>query len=93
MTKKEYEAALVKVIEYANEQSSDTTSPKEVGCRVKLTDWGIKMNDGRGAKQVGTVLDYLPWMDFPNDGTVTVKWDGKNKPESMHISHVQAIKL
>lgn len=69
-----------------------TNSVKEIGCRVKLSDWGLQMQ-GKGKKKlIGTVVEFDQWMHYENDGTITVKWDGIAKPSSMHISQVEIIK-
>ena len=66
--------------------------PTEIGCKVKLSKWGLEMQGKRKAKIKGVVIDYLPWIMNPGiDGIVTVKWIGLNKPDDMHISQIKNI--
>lgn len=68
-----------------------TVHPYEIGCKVRLSKWGKEMQKPHNL--AGKVIDYLPWVVNPQtDGTVTVKWEGRSKPESMHISQVEAVK-
>jgi hypothetical protein len=66
-----------------------TVNTYEIGCKVKLSKWGKEMQNPHNL--TGKVIDYLPYM-YKGDGCVTVKWEGKSKPESMHISQVEAVK-
>ncbi len=63
----------------------------EIGCRVRLSKWGLEMQGKRKAKLVGTVLDFSQWMHYENQGIVTVKWDGISKPDSMDVSQIEIL--
>lgn len=95
ITKQQMREALTVIERYteqlhkANVTSSSVNQP---GCRVKLSAWGLEMQGKNKNMQVGTVIDFSQWMQYKNDGTVTVKWDGISKPDSMHISQVEALK-
>lgn len=91
ITQSEYQEALQKVMDYAIVKQQYAKTPSDVGCRVKLSTWGIEMQGKSKKKSAGTILAWTPWMNYPNDGTVTVKWDKISKPEDMHISHVELI--
>jgi hypothetical protein len=73
---------------------SDSAQPNEIGCRVRLSAYGIEMQGKRKAKLIGTVVDWINWCSTPTfkDGLSTVKWDGKSKPETMHCSQLETIK-
>lgn len=91
MNEREYKAMLAKVMEYANKKGLVAKFPNEIGCKVKLSDFGIEMQGKDKRKLSGIVIDWRQWMHFPNDGTVTVKWDKISKPQDMHVSQVVAI--
>lgn len=92
MTNKEYTVALEKVMAYANEKAPLATTNTSIGAKVTLSDWGIEMQGKSKRKRVGIVIGWLQWMNFPNDGLVTVKWEGIGKPQDMHCSQVKLIK-
>jgi hypothetical protein len=95
ITKQQMREALTLIAGYteqlhkANVTSSAVNQP---GCRVKLSSWGLEMQGKNKKKQFGTVIDFRQWMHFKDDGIVTVKWDGISKPDSMHISQIEAVK-
>lgn len=66
-----------------------TVNTHDIGCKVKLSKWGKEMQTPHNL--TGKVIDYIPYL-YNGDGLVTVKWELKSKPESMHISQVEAIK-
>ena len=67
---------------------SYVNKPCYTGCRVRLSHFGIKMQEPHNL--IGTVIGYIPYPINPHtDGIVTVKWDNRTEPESMHIDHVQ----
>jgi hypothetical protein len=95
ITKQQFRDAMVIVETYCSQLHKAHvigSAVNEVGCRVKLSSWGLEMQGKRKSKLVGTVVDYIQWMHYKNDGTVTVKWDGISKPDSMHISQIEALK-
>ena len=93
ITEKQFKDAMSIIESYCsqvhklNKKISSTT---EVGCRVKLSSWGLEMQGNQKKNLVGTVLDYLPYVHI-TDGTVIVKWDRVKKPDYMHISQIEAI--
>lgn len=92
VSKSDYIAALKVVADYAEAETVNAVSPTQIGARVKLSAWGLEMQGARLKKLTGTVISYLPWMNFPNDGTVTVLWDGQKKHSDMHVSQIELIK-
>lgn len=92
ITEKEYKEALQKVTQYAIEKAPSANKQSDIGAKVTLSDFGIKMQGKNKNKKSGIVIEWHQWMHYPNDGTVTVKWDGISKPESMHVSQVKIIK-
>lgn len=92
ITEDEYKEAINKVMDYVREKQPEAKSPKDIGCKVKLSVFGLEMQGKNKAKLRGVVIAWNQWMNYPNDGTVTIKWDQKSKPEDMHISHVEEIK-
>lgn len=99
VTQKEFREAMVIVETYCEQLhkahvTSSAGNTDVVGSRVKLSAWGIEMQGKRKAKLIGTVVDWLDWHSTPTfkDGLTTVKWDGKAKPDTMHISHLEVVK-
>lgn len=94
ITKKQVDEALKVISDYEQQLSkiqSVKNYPTQAGCRVKLSEWGRKMQNPHN--KIGTIIDYLPWYVNPEtDGTVTVKWDGIKKPVDMHVSQVESVK-
>lgn len=96
ITQKQFEEALFICEAYCsqiNKLNLKAVKVNEVGCRVKLSSWGLEMQGKSKKKLVGTVVSFKQWMSFKNDGTVTVKWDGVCKPSSMHISQIEVLKI
>jgi len=92
ITKQQFIDAMVIIETYCSQlHKKHDCAVNEVGCRVKLSSWGLEMQGKRKSKLVGTVVDFSQWMHYKNDGTVIVKWDGISKPDSMHISHIEPI--
>ena len=92
VTKQQFRDAMVIVETYCNQiPKSAINDKREIGCRVKLSAYGIEMQGKSKAKLVGTVVDWRQWMHYQNQGTVTVKWDGVSKPSSMDISQIEPI--
>lgn len=91
MTKQEYEVYLKKVMDYATDQTPVAKTREDIGCRVKLSQFGITMQGNDKRKKAGTVLSFDRWMNFKDDGTVTVKWDGISKPIDMHVTQVERL--
>lgn len=62
----------------------------EIGCKVKLNEFGIQMQGKHKTKLVGIVIDWFNWHTTPTfiDGIVTVKWEGTNRPDTMHASQL-----
>lgn len=96
ITRKQYREAMTIVDTYCSQVSASNPAGKlrhEIGCRVRLNKFGIETQGKRAGKLLGTTMEYIPWVMNPlTDGTVSVKWDGRRKPEWMHISHIEAIK-
>lgn len=92
ITKKQFREAMVIIETYRYQitKSKAGLESHEVGCRVKLSPFGKTMQ--KSHNQEGTVLDYNPWMGKITDGAVTVKWDHRRKPDSMHINQVEVVK-
>ena len=90
----QFRDAMVIVETYCNQipKKYSAKQKTEIGCRVKLSAWGIEMQGKSKSKLVGTVVDWRQWMHYPNQGTVTVKWDGVAKPSSMDISQIDTLK-
>lgn len=91
MKEQEYKEALSKVMEYVAKKMPLAESPNQIGCRVKLSEHGLEMQGNNKRKLQGVIIAWYQWMNFHNDGTVTVKWDTIKKPVDMHVSHVQPI--
>jgi hypothetical protein len=99
ITKKEFEAAMLIVNQYCSQQlkialeKSESLKVNEIGCRVKLSEWGIlQKRNKKSINLTGTVIQYRQWMHYKNDGIATVKWDTIEKPQSFHISHLEILK-
>lgn len=88
----EYQEALTKVMGYVSEKTPLAKAPNQIGCKVKLSAFGLEMQGNNKKKLRGVVIAWRQWMHYPNDGTVTVKWDTKNKPEDMHLHQVEVSK-
>jgi Fe-S oxidoreductase len=87
----EYNEALTKVMEYISHVDAEPISTTSIGCRVALSEYGIEMQGKTKNKLKGTVIGWLRWC-APDDGLVTVKWDGVRKAAMMHCSQVKSIK-
>lgn len=89
ITQEQFREALLICEKYSSQieckKSKDVT---HIGCVVKLSDWGLEMQGSTKKSLVGKVIDFLPYLH--GDGTVTVKWEGVAKPDSMHTSQVKA---
>lgn len=92
VSEKEYKDALQKVIDYAVEKSPSAINTSDIGAKVTLSDFGIEMQGKDKRKKSGIVIAWRQWMHFPNDGTVTVKWDGIAEPQDMHLHQVKILK-
>jgi len=93
-TKQQFRDAMVIVESYCSQLHKAHvigSAVNEIGCRVKLSAWGLEMQGNQKSKLVGMVVDYSQWLGYKNDGTVTVKWDGISKPVSMHVSQIEAL--
>ena len=94
ITKKQVNEALQLLADYAQQLETRThvKLKHEIGCRVRLSEYGIKMQGARKKKLKGTVIKYLPYMMNPtSDGIVYVKWDGVSKPDAMHICQIEPL--
>ena len=95
ITAKQFREAMVIVENYCDQVLLSKTpvvpQTHEIGCRVKLNEFGIKMQGKRKSKLTGTVVYWLDWHSTETfkDGLVTVKWDGIKKPVSMHVGQVE----
>jgi len=94
ISKEKYRESMTIVEQYITQLDlagvvGSTVNTHEIGCKVKLSKWGKEMQKPHNL--TGKVIDYLPYM-YKDDGCVTVKWEGRSKPESMHISQVGAVK-
>lgn len=90
VTKAEFRAAMIIVENYCMQvETKPALKIHEIGCRVRLSAFGRKMQRPHNRK--GVVVDWLEWHG-KEDGVVTVKWEGLKRPQSMHISQVEPIK-
>lgn len=80
--------AIVEGYAFQMNEKKNVKNTTQTGCRVQLSEFGKEMQ-GK-SKRRGTVIDYQPGV-YPNDGTVTVKWDKIRTPSMMHISQITAI--
>jgi hypothetical protein len=91
ISKEQFKDAL-RVIESYEKQVRDSL-PKEtheVGCRVKLSEWGIEMQGNNTSK--GTVIEVVRGAVCKlTDATVLIKWDDIPVPDWMHIDHIASI--
>jgi hypothetical protein len=89
ITKKQYLEAMSIVTQYCFQiQENQSADVSTIGCRVKLSAWGLQAQGTRLKKRRGKIIDYIPWI-YPNQGSVIVLWDGKKKPDGMHESQVE----
>jgi|GEM_PF-5218071 len=90
VTKEEFRKAMVVVESYCGQVGKKKNAEtNEIGCRVKLSEWGLEMQGKRNRGKRGIVVDFSEGViNKIRDGTVTVKWDGVSKPSQMHISQV-----
>lgn len=93
ITKKKFQEALAICEQYCMqiEAAKQPVTRSTIGARVKLSAFGLEMQGKRKQHWRGTVVDYLPWI-YPNQGSVTVKWDHIKKPDGMHESQVEPVK-
>lgn len=95
ITKQQFRDALLIVEKYCNQIKKTPAiilQTCDVGCRVKLSKYGLIAQGNRKSKLIGTVVDYYPWIFNPKtDGLVTVKWDSIKIPDSMHISQIEKV--
>lgn len=89
VTEKEFKEAIGIVQLYIQQKNPipDYKKTSDIGARVVLSSYGKEMQ--RPHKKIGTVISWLQWMHFQNDGIVTVLWDGSRKPIEMHVSQVE----
>jgi hypothetical protein len=96
ISKAQVNEALKLLADYAQQLEDARAKTKrahEIGCRVRLSEYGIKMQGARKKKLRGTVIKYLPSVLNPTtDGVVYVKWDSVPSPDAMHISQIEPIK-
>lgn len=91
VTVKQFQDAMTIVKTYcAQIQPSPDLQAHEVGCRVKLSPYGLETQGNY--RHQGTVMDYFPWQGRTTDGIVTVLWDDRKVPQDMHITQVEPIK-
>lgn len=91
VTKAQYEAALKVINDYAVQQANKrdikSLQPHDIGCRVKLSAFGLEMQGAQLKSRRGTVIDFSAGqVNHLSDGTVLVKWDNVAEAQWMHIS-------
>ena len=93
ITKKQLNDALELIADYEQQlrQAHVTSSAAwQVGCRVKLSKWGLEMQGKQKSKLRGTVIEVLEGaVQKTTDSTVCMKWEGISKPHWMHVSQVE----
>jgi hypothetical protein len=88
VTKQELNEALRVIADYERQINRTHIAAWEVGCRIKLSSWGLEMQGKRKAKLRGTVIDVIKGaVQKTTDSSICVKWDGISKPDWMHVSH------
>jgi len=94
ITAQQFREAMAIVEAYCQQKNSvGIKKPHEIGCRVKLSEFGLVMQGNWNRKKRGKVVDFLKGaINHFSDATICVKWDGIKKPQYMHISQVEAIK-
>lgn len=92
ITEKQYKDAATVIAEYFKQPLiCRPTHPSEIGCRIKLSEFGRKNISFFYHKKKGTVIDFVGGKYF-NEGIVLIKWDNIKKPMPMHIHNVEPIK-
>lgn len=96
ISRKQFRDAMVIVETYCSQVQAKAQSKgkHDIGCRVKLSKWGIEMQGNRKKKLVGKVVTFSEGaVNKITDGCVVIKWDGRKKPDSMHISQIEELTL
>lgn len=96
ITKQKLNEALQVIADYEQQlwQTHVSSSAAwQVGCRVKLSSWGLEMQGKHKAKLRCTVIELIEGaVQKTTDSTVCVKWEGISKPDWMHVSQVEPLK-
>ena len=96
ITKQKLNEALQVIADYEQQlwQTPVTSSAAwQVGCRVKLSSWGLEMQGKTKTKLRGTVIEVIEGaVQKTTDSTICVKWEGISNPDWMHVSQAEPVK-